>query len=155
MNSDKMAVDAALLEIAKDLLQASDDLATADPAASAKLAHEAFEIGRDLSIVRNYLEEPARSQSPNDGARNDGGPDATTTLKRASTSRGRRQEIEDDADDELFRILDRQKAIVPDPSDFLPVRKADGKAAGMTFESSRRRSGWFGWMHPKEWRHAG
>lgn len=157
MSADKKAMDVALLEIAKDLLQASDDLAATDPTASAKLAYEAFEIGRDLSIVREYLEEPAGAR-PAVGrgapARSDAEP-AAAALKRDSTPQLPRQEIEDDSDDELFRILDRQKAIVPDPADFMPVRKAGKKAAGMMLEPSPRRSGWFGWMHPKEWRHAG
>ena len=59
MSSDNAAMEAALLEIAKDLLQASDDLASTDPSASAKLAHEAYEIGRDLGIVRNHLDDAA------------------------------------------------------------------------------------------------
>ena len=56
MSSNNAAVEAALLEIAKDLLQASDDLAATDPSSSAKLAHEAYEIGRDLGLVRSDLD---------------------------------------------------------------------------------------------------
>ena len=117
MNSDNMAMDAALLEIAKDLLQASDDLAAADPAASAKLAQEAFEIGRDLGIVREYLEKPAEAHSSigGDAAGQCGATRGTAASKPVAMSRIHRQEAEDESDDDLFRILDRQRAIVPDP----------------------------------------
>ena len=57
MSAPDPAMEAALLKIAKDLLQASDDLAPTDPAASAKLAHEAYEIGRDLGIVRDHVDD--------------------------------------------------------------------------------------------------
>lgn len=157
MSSNDAGMETALLEIAKDLLQASDDLAATDPSASAKLAHEAYEIGRDLGIVRNHLDEPEAAEFSS----------ATTTVSyqqnghHVSTpdqngSDRLHRDVEDDADADLFRILDRQKAILPTPMDLAPARKPSRGTKQMTFEAqAARRSSWFGWMRPREWRHAG
>ena len=165
MSSNDEAMEAALLAIAKDLLQASDDLAPTNPSASAKLAHEAYEIGRDLGIVRSHL-----------GEDNDGDVSASALALsleqvempalngvegKANGSNGNpapqaQYEVEDEADADLFRILDRQKAILPTASDMPPMRQASRNGRSMTFESTPpRRSGWFGWMRVREWRHAG
>lgn len=157
MSSKDAAMETALLEIAKDLLQASDDLAATDPSASAKLAHEAYEIGRDLGIVRNHLDEPEISvfSTP------------VPAVSRRSDDRGpavldqsgpdlRQREIEDESDVGLFRILDRQKAILPNQTELAPARTPSRGTKPITFESpAARRSSWFGWMRPREWRHAG
>ena len=162
MSSNNAAIETALLEIAKDLLQASDDLASTDPSASAKLAHEAYEIGRDLGVVRNHLDgaelasalESATLGSDKAVRENANEPivdevDDETTFQR--------RDVEDEADAELFRILDRQKALLPKPVELAPVRKPSRGTRSLSFESAtpRRSSGWFGWMRPREWRHAG
>lgn len=162
MSSNDVAMEDALLEIAKELLQASDDLAATDPSASAKLAHEAYEIGRDLGIVRNHvdgddtvgLENVLRSSERGDQkalfepTAHDQGHDA---VQDVSTRAGHADE-----DAELARILDRQKALLPKPVDLAPVRKPSRGSRTMTFESApTRRSGWFSWMRSREWRHAG
>lgn len=165
MSSNDDAMEVALLAIAKDLLQASDDLAPTDPSASAKLAHEAYEIGRDLGIVRNHLDDDDEDVTSNalalslDQAEM---PALNGIEVKANGSNGvstphARREIEDDADADLFRILDRQKAMLPTVADVQqPMRQASHNARSMTFESTPpRRSSWFGWMRSREWRHAG
>lgn len=169
MNSKDAAVEVALLEIAKDLLQASDDLAATDPSASAKLAHEAYEIGRDLGIVRSHLSpslaktagdpivsEPAagiaQSYAHSAAASHDGFSQENGVENGASRTRVQ----EEEGDDELFRILDRQRAVVPNFSELAPARKPSRNAKQMTFDvSTPRRSGWFGWMRSRDLRHAG
>lgn len=164
MSSNDDAMEVALLAIAKDLLQASDDLAPTDPSASAKLAHEAYEIGRDLGIVRNHLDDDDEEVVPNalalslDQAEMPAlnGIEAKTKGSHAGPTPHARREIEDDADADLFRILDRQKAMLPTAADVQPMRQANHNARSMTFESTPpRRSSWFGWMRSREWRHAG
>lgn len=161
MSGTDAAMEAALLAIAKDLLQASDDLAQTDPAASAKLAHEAYEIGRDLGIVRNHVDDApdlssvAASSADSEPVltfeRNGAGADADPARQ---ASYGRR-DSEDESDVDLFRILDRQKAMLPKPAELSPVLAPSRKSRPLNFESAPRRSGWFGWMRPREWRHAG
>lgn len=157
MSSNDAAMEAALLEIAKDLLQASDDLASTDPSASAKLAHEAYEIGRDLGIVRNHVDDKSELASALEvSVRNDGTSAVVQADGPSNASAYERREIEEDSDADLLRILDRQKAMLPKPTELAPVRKPSRGSRSMTFESApSRRSGWFGWMRPREWRHAG
>lgn len=179
MNAKDASVEEALLEIAKDLLQASDDLAATDPSASAKLAHEAYEIGRDLGIVRNHLDpatqianaqsaveqtEPRISESfiesfeveqpeasYRDLTRRNGG--AGNGYHAAETST---RKIEEEGDDDLFRILDRQRAVVPEFADVAPVRKPSRGDKQLTFEvKAPKRSGWFSWMRSRDLHHAG
>ncbi|MEM7042452.1 MAG: hypothetical protein AAF543_06555 [Pseudomonadota bacterium] len=157
MSSDNAAMEAALLEIAKDLLQASDDLASSDPAASAKLAHEAYEIGRDLGIVRNHLDDDTSLSAALNGSSPQ---NEVMSIEPAEEPEDRpayrHRHSEDDSDADLLRILDRQKAMLPKPVELSPVRTPSRNARTMTFESApARRSGWFGWMRPREWRHAG
>ncbi|MEZ5932495.1 MAG: hypothetical protein R3F54_11160 [Alphaproteobacteria bacterium] len=154
-------MEAALLEIAKDLLQASDDLASTDPSASAKLAHEAYEIGRDLGIVRSHLDGTVQLSADAtagaeggdlEGVRSIG---ADTGLSAARHGYERR-DGDDESDAELLRILDRQKAMLPKPVELTPVRKPSRDTRSLTFESApAKRSGWLGWMRSREWRHAG
>jgi len=160
MSSNDAAMEAALLEIAKDLLQASDDLAPTDPSASAKLAHEAYEIGRDLGIVRNHVDEDARKLLS--GAGSSIGSDESLSVEHAdggetdANGAYQRHGFDDDTDASLLRILDRQKAMLPKPTELAPVRKSSRSSPSQTFESTpQRRSGWFGWMRSREWRHAG
>jgi hypothetical protein len=161
MSSKNASMEAALLEIAKDLLQASDDLASTDPSASAKLAHEAYEIGRDLGIVRSHLDGKDRlsagAASVTDGRQSTGGDSADEHSGLVSARNGYdRHNGEDDSDAELLRILDRQKALLPKPVELAPVRKPSRDTRGLTFESMPpKRSGWLGWMRSREWRHAG
>ena len=166
MSSNDDAMEVALLAIAKDLLQASDDLAPTNPSASAKLAHEAYEIGRDLGIVRNHLDDDDEDAAPSALALSLdqpeipvlGGIETRVNGSNGSSTPYVRREIEDDADADLFRILDRQKAMLPAVGDVQPIRQASPthNARSMSFESTPpRRSGWFGWMRSREWRHAG
>ena len=164
MSSNDEAMEDALLAIAKDLLQASDDLAPTNPSASAKLAHEAYEIGRDLGIVRNLLDDDDEDVSTSvltPSMEQAEMPAVNGVEIEAIGSNGNLMppvqcEVEDEADADLFRILDRQKAILPTASDAPPMRQASRGARSMTFESTPpRRSGWFGWMRVREWRHAG
>jgi len=170
MNSKNAAVEVALLEIAKDLLQASDDLAATDPSASAKLAHEAYEIGRDLGIVREQVDPPSSAKvaaepvangttseidySYNGAAQNyQNGINSSNAVQSGSP---RPRVKEEEGDDELFRILDRQRAVVPSFSELAPARKPSRKTKQMTFEvSTPRRSGWFSWMRSRDFHHAG
>jgi hypothetical protein len=157
MSAPDPAMEAALLKIAKDLLQASDDLAPTDPAASAKLAHEAYEIGRDLGVVRDHVGDGSESETAfsfvakgSDAAVYDRDDvDASHEPRRNGTL------VEDDTDAHLFRILDRQKAMLPTPVELAQGRDAGRDVRSMTFESVPKRSGWFGWMRSREWRHAG
>lgn len=160
MSSKDAAMEAALLEIAKDLLQASDDLAPTNPSASAKLAHEAYEIGRDLGIVRDHVDDDeelssaiARTEpSIQDVVAEQAGP----VEESASQPTYRHRIGDDDSDEELLRILDRQREILPKPVDIAPVRKPSRGNRPMTFDGPQpRRSSWFGWMRSREWRHAG
>lgn len=169
MNSNNAAVEVALLEIAKDLLQASDDLAATDPSASAKLAHEAYEIGRDLGMVRDQL-DPSSAKSvidpivveptsdlnqPNDHL-DTSSPNGFTPSNGVENGANRSRVHEEEGDDELFRILDRQRAVVPNFSELAPARKPSRNAKQMNFEvSTPRRSGWFSWMRSRDLRHAG
>lgn len=158
MSPNDVAIDAALLEIAKDLLQASDDLASTDPSASAKLAHEAYEIGRDIGFVRNHVDDKSELASALEASvRDDGAVVFEAADGLSGTSAYQRSDVDDDADADLLRILDRQKAMLPKPAELAPVRKTSRGSRAMIFEStqSSRRSGWFGWMRPREWRHAG
>lgn len=167
MSSKNAAMEAALLEIAKDLLQASDDLAPTNPSASAKLAHEAYEIGRDLGIVRDHVDDDdefSNALAQADTSTQDVMPEPQPYAAQpqryetepAQQSTYRRRDVDDDSDDELLRILDRQRAILPKPVDISPVRKPSRGAHAMTFDAPQpRRSGWFGWMRSREWRHAG
>jgi len=161
MSSNDDAMEVALLVIAKDLLQASDDLAPTDPSASAKLAHEAYEIGRDLGIVRNHLDDeelPNGSTSPVRDAETSvfNGIDTASEVRDGDNTSYRRRDIEDDVDADLFRILDRQKAMLPKAVDMQPARQPSLNTRSLTFESApTRRSGWFGWIRSREWRHAG
>ena len=158
MSSNDAAMEAALLEIAKELLQASDDLASTDPSASAKLAHEAYEIGRDLGIVRNHVDDRFELASALEASVRS---DETSAFEHADETSGAtaypRVESEEDQDDDLLRILDRQKAMLPRSVEQLaPVKKPSRDSRPLTFESApARRSGWFGWMRSREWRHAG
>ena len=153
MSSNDAAMETALLEIAKDLLQASDDFASTDPSASAKLAHEAYEIGRDLGIVRNHVDDAGELAEALEASSFDGGKASDEEVR---TKTHKRRDVEDDSDADLLRILDRQKAILPKPVELAPVRKPSRGTRSLTFESAPpRRSGWFGWMRPREWRHAG
>ncbi|MGI9421123.1 MAG: hypothetical protein ACR2RA_25135 [Geminicoccaceae bacterium] len=152
-----------MLEIAKDLLQASDDLAATDPSASAKLAHEAYEIGRDLGIVRNHLddtEELASALGSPPLSSGDRQTSARTDRRSGDVAANqpsyRRPDVDDEKDTDLSRILDRQRAMLPKPVELAPVRKPSRGAQTLTFESAPpKRSSWFGWMRPREWRHAG
>lgn len=170
MNSNDAAVEVALLEIAKDLLQASDDLAPTDPSASAKLAHEAYEIGRDLGIVRNHLDPSFPVMSANSTKEGTaateflqrqagavaGGSHAFSLNSDGEQAASRTRDIEEDGDDELFRILDRQRAVVPNFAELTPTRKPSRNGKHVTFEVSEpRRSGWFSWMRSRDLRHAG
>ena len=158
MSSNDAAMEAALLEIAKDLLQASDDLASTDPSASAKLAHEAYEIGRDLGIVRNHLDDGSElANALETSAREDKASPIDHTVSSEMSSVQKHRDVEDASDADLFRILDRQKAMLPKPVEQLaPVRKPSRGGRSLTFESAPpRRSSWFGWIRPREWRHAG
>jgi hypothetical protein len=159
MGSKNAAMEAALLEIAKDLLQASDDLASTDPSASAKLAHEAYEIGRDLGIVRSHLDGAVQLAA---GAAAGSGPVAGSASVEVDGSRHggherhERRDGDDEADAELLRILDRQRAMLPKPADLTPIRKPSHGSRSLTFESAPpKRSSWLGWMRSREWRHAG
>lgn len=164
MSSKDAGVEVALLEIAKDLLQASDDLAATDPSASAKLAHEAYEIGRDLGIVRDHLEPTVGVELANTEDTSvsplafDDVSNYELTLN-GSSQRSESQErvVEEDGDDELFRILDRQRDVVPKFSELLPARNARRRTSGhVRFEvSTSRRTGWFSWMRSREVSHAG
>lgn len=159
MNSNDAAVEVALLEIAKDLLQASDDLAATDPSASAKLAHEAYEIGRDLGIVRNHL-GPAETSAQIVHQSAPSLPQAYAETSSAANGGGstapRSRVAEEEGDDELFRILDRQRAVVPNFAELKPARRPSRNDKQMTFEvPAPRRSGWFGWMRSRDLRHAG
>lgn len=163
MSSNNAAIETALLEIAKDLLQASDDLASTDPSASAKLAHEAYEIGRDLGVVRNHL-DGAELASALESASLGGGDkivhdhvEERIVDEVEEETAFPRRDVDDDSDAELFRILDRQKALLPKPVELAPVRKPSRGTQSLSFDSAqpRRSGGWFGWMRPREWRHAG
>ena len=162
MSTNDSAMEAALLKIAKDLLQASDDLAATDPSASAKFAHEAYEIGRDLGIVRNHVdddEDLAGVLNPSaydgKGLTRDRSDHATVDVAADHTSYDRPRS-DDDMDVDLSRILDRQKAMLPNTTELAPVRKPSRNGRALTFESApSKRPGWFGWMRPREWRHAG
>ena len=158
MSSEDVAVETALLEIAKDLLQASDDMAEIDPAAAAKLAQEAYEIGRDLGIVKLDLhgrDEPEANGDevllPPQPILRNGSAHAGSNGTANGHSNGHRQ-VEEDSDLELFRILDRQRAIVPTPAEFVPSRPTNGNAANG--QSRTKRSRWLDWMRAKEWHHA-
>ncbi|MGI9498923.1 MAG: hypothetical protein ACR2P3_02725 [Geminicoccaceae bacterium] len=162
MSSNDAGMETALLEIAKDLLQASDDLASTDPSASAKLANEAYEIGRDLGIVRDHVDDTieltSELQAPNPVDQRAASEHANKRYagEPVQETPHQRRDIEDEADADLFRILDRQKALLPQPVELAPVRKPARSNRSLTFESPPpRRSGWFGWMRPREWRHAG
>lgn len=167
MSSKDAAMEAALLEIAKDLLQASDGLASIDPSSSAKLANEAYEIGRDLGIVRNHvgdMSKPAetlQASVQDDRLRvviRDHKASSSDHVKGSMTASASQQNhVEDDADDELLRILDRQKAMLPGSTEqHALVRKPSRASRSVTFEATQpRRSSWFGWMRSREWRHAG
>ncbi len=170
MNSKDAAVEVALLEIAKDLLQASDDLAATDPSASAKLAHEAYEIGRDLGIVRDHLDPPSLANGAADPVVNGSASETAYSYSQAAPTRqngttnghslkngsSQPRVKEEEGDDELFRILDRQRAVVPSFPELAPARKPSRNAKQMTFEvSTPRRSGWFSWMRSRDLHHAG
>ena len=174
MSSKDAAVEVALLEIAKDLLQASDDLAASDPSASAKLAHEAYEIGRDLGIVRNHLEPPqaevprtsngsqAVSQRAN-GYHQTGANGHNGSVNGHAGNAGHndgtpKRVAEEEGDDDLFRILDRQREVVPSFSELAPVRSPSRQNKDATFEVSSpapKRSSWFSWMRSRDLHHAG
>ncbi len=157
MSSNDAAMEAALLEIAKELLQASDDLASTDPSASAKLAHEAYEIGRDLGIVRNHVDDNSELAIALEASvRSGDSPGFEHEDAATDTSVYQRSDVEEEQDADLLRILDRQKAMLPSSAELAPVRQPSRGSRSMTFESApSRRSGWFGWMRPREWRHAG
>ena len=153
MNSKDAAVEVALLEIAKELLQASDDLAATDPSASAKLAHEAYEIGRDLGIVREELDSSLGRAGPAADPVANGV--ASINDAEAASPQPSIQE-EEEGDDELLRILDRQRAVVPSLPELAPARKPSRNTKRMNFEvSTSRRSGWFSWMKSRDLHHAG
>lgn len=173
MDSKDAEVEVALLEIAKDLLQASDDLAATDPSASAKLAHEAYEIGRDLGVVRNHLESPPTFAAPNPGPIAKELPtsppqdflqppnESRRSLQRSNSVTAAAPALqarvaEEEGDDELFRLLDRQRAVVPSFSDLSPARRPSRNDKQLTFEvTPPRRSGWFSWVRSRDLRHAG
>ncbi len=157
MSAPDPAMEAALLKIAKDLLQASDDLASTDPAASAKLAHEAYEIGRDLGIVRDHVDDVMEAADVSAAVIQS---DDQVTFDHIEGSgrykpRHNGSFVEDETDNDLFRILDRQKSMLPTPVELAPTRDPSRDVRSMTFESMPKRSGWFGWMRSREWRHAG
>ncbi|MGI9491580.1 MAG: hypothetical protein ACR2QF_04180 [Geminicoccaceae bacterium] len=169
MNSKDAAVEVALLEIAKDLLQASDDLAATDPSASAKLAHEAYEIGRDLGIVREQL-RPSSAKAVADaivngamsettyghGQSTNGYQNGASGMNGAGTRASQPNGQEEEGDEELFRLLDRQRAVVPALPELAPARKPSRNTKRVTFEvSTPRRSGWFSWMRSRDLHHAG
>lgn len=162
MSTIDSAMETALLEIAKDLLQASDDLAATDPSASAKLAHEAYEIGRDLGIVRNHVDDNSElasvlgSSSRGSEISTHDRADRSSVPAAFGQSSSDRPRVEDDSDADLSRILNRQKAMLPKPLELAPARQSSRDARSLTFEStSAKRSSWFGWMRSREWRHAG
>jgi hypothetical protein len=162
MSAPDPAMEAALLRIAKDLLQASDDLASTDPAASAKLAHEAYEIGRDLGVVRSnvddVIETAAASLSNTQSAVRRKEHHMVFDQPEVNVRHESRRNIavgNDEPDADLFRILDRQKSMLPTPVEIAPTRDTSRDVRAMTFESAPKRSGWFGWMRSREWRHAG
>ncbi len=155
MSSNDAAIEVALLEIAKDLLQASDDLAATDPSASAKLAQEAYEIGRDLGVVLTNLEETlddAEEMASDDVLSLDYA-QSNGTYQTGQPARI----VEEDGDDELFRILDRQRAVVPDFAEPVPVQKPSRRPEPVAFEVSAtpRRSKWFSWVRSRDLSHVG
>ena len=158
----------ALLEIAKELLQASDDLAATDPSASAKLAHEAYEIGRDLGIVREELDsslgrgaDPMANGATSEtayghGPSANGYENGTSHMNGGEGEQAQPSDQEEEGDDELFRLLDRQRAVVPSLPELAPARKPSRNTKRMNFEvSTPRRSGWFSWMRSRDLHHAG
>jgi len=195
MHSNDASMEAALLAIAKELLEASDELAAVDPSAAAKLAHEAYEIGRDLGVVRDHLEEPVAASpatvaatavsaaavpaaivafAEKSSAQDASKVQLASSMRDLRTSVAKeadaglatqpdpavvetRRDADDESDIELIRILNRQKALLPQSIEETPVRQPSRDRRPMTFESapSSRRTGWFGWMRPREWRHAG
>jgi hypothetical protein len=162
MSAPDPAMEAALLKIAKDLLQASDDLASTDPAASAKLAHEAYEIGRDLGIVRDHVDDVVEETVVSSAVNRPVDYKSEHHMVFDTIERNGHYEPghngtagEDEADAELFRILDRQKSMLPTPVELAPTRDMSRDVRSMTFESAPKRSSWFGWMRSREWRHAG
>ncbi|MGH1480139.1 MAG: hypothetical protein ACRBM6_15695 [Geminicoccales bacterium] len=169
MNAKDAAVEVALLGIAKDLLQASDDLAATDPSASAKLAHEAYEIGRDLGIVRNHLDPSSTPPATAPAVAMQAAGTASSYAEETSISRRdvqpmsgaqngapRKRQVEEEGDDDLFRILDRQRAVVPSFAEVVPARKPSRNDKQLTFEvKAPKRSGWFSWMKSRDLHHAG
>lgn len=158
MSSNDAAVEVALLGIAKDLLQASDDLAATDPSASAKLAHEAYEIGRDLGIVRNHLDaEPALPENVSSAQSYSDTPKPEFALNdQAHHTASQQRVIEEEGDDELFRILDRQRDVVPNFPEHFAARESHQDAKQLRFEmATPRRSGWFSWMRSRDLSHVG
>lgn len=169
MNAKDAAVEVALLGIAKDLLQASDDLAATDPSASAKLAHEAYEIGRDLGIVRNHLDPSSTPPATAPAVAMQAEGTAPSYAEETSISRRdiqpmngaqngapRKRQVEEEGDDDLFRILDRQRAVVPSFAEVVPARKPSRNDKQLTFEvKAPKRSGWFSWMKSRDLHHAG
>ena len=161
MSANDSTMENALLVIAKDLLQASDDLAATDPAASAKFAQEAFEIGQDLGIVLDHIEDrekpnlasaPASSVAEQETAAPGKANDALPHYVRPGRT------VVDEADDDLFHILERQKEVIPVRDDVNADRehaRAAARSPSLTFESQPKRSGWLSWIRPREWRHAG
>jgi len=163
MSANDSTMENALLVIAKDLLQASDDLAATDPSASAKLAQEAYEIGRDLGIVRNHLdgkEDLALASAMRPAAKNNHAEKQHYQPAKMNGAprryEGARRAVREDSDDHLSRILDRQKELLPARGDVAPARAPSPHAGqSLTFESLPKRTGWLSWMRPREWRHAG
>ena len=164
MNSNDAAVEVALLGIAKDLLQASDDLAATDPSASAKLAHEAYEIGRDLGIVRNHLDSDlevgATAVAPETEVAAQSYPSVSTSEfslndKQTHHVASNQRVIEEEGDDELFRILDRQRDVVPNFPEHFAVHESHQDSKQLRFEVAPRRSGWFSWMRSRDLSHVG
>ena len=165
MSANDSTMEKELLVIAKDLLQASDDLAATDPSASATFAQEAYEIGRNLGVVLDRLEEkeePAFASALEFAASDDHTETEAFQLAEADEAPRRyertRRSVMEESDDDLYRILDRQKEVLPTRDDFVPNRspgRAAARSPSLTFESAPKRTGWLSWVRPREWRHAG
>jgi hypothetical protein len=99
MTSRTDPVDARLLEVAKELLEMSESCAAHDPDMAAKFAQEAYEIGRSLGQVQALV---ARER-------------IEAGLHRAGLGpRGQDLPLlgDDDAEEVLVRLLDRQRHVV-------------------------------------------
>ncbi len=188
MSATDTEVEDPLLKVAKALLIASGELAGTDPEGAAKLAQEAYDIAHELDIERHHLEEaigigveldeimPAMTEpadldldEPLDLDLNldreaaptvDREPVRTNVeLKPSKMTKVEERVTEEEGDDGLYRILDRQRDVVPKLTELLPTDEPMNRSEEMRFEVSSspspRRSGWFSWMRSREISHAG